>query len=114
MKTKEYLVNALINKDQTTKAKEDTMDSQLKDLLARIDVLKGEKASDAVRIEQVVKENQDLTTKLAKCLEAKLLTESKFHVSMLEILHVHPNRIFILSLPGDVSNEFRGQCGAGS
>lgn len=81
VKTKDFLVSALISKDSTFRVKEETLDTQLKDLHSRIEVLTVERASDTNRIDQMVKENKELTAKLALSLEANQQAEQKYHVS---------------------------------
>jgi predicted nucleic acid-binding Zn-ribbon protein len=62
------------------KEKQDAIESQLKEVLSRYEGLKEERASDVLRIAQLIAEREDLGSRLAQSMDAKMCSDKNFQV----------------------------------
>ncbi len=82
VKIKDFLISSVATKDSTYKEKQDGLESQLTEVLSHFEGLKGERASDLLRIEKLLADKEDLASRLTQCMEAKKLVDKIFQVSI--------------------------------
>ena len=83
VKIKDFLINNVATKDTINKEKHDVLESQLKEILSRFEILKGEKSSDLLRIDKLLADNEDLESRLAQSMEDKILVEKSLQVPII-------------------------------
>jgi hypothetical protein len=80
VKIKDFLISSVATKDSTYKEKQDGLESQLKELVSRFEALKAERASDLLRIDKLLADNEDLASRLTQSTDAKNLADKNFQV----------------------------------
>ncbi len=80
VKIKDFLICSVATKDSTYKENQDGLESQLKEALSRFEGLKAERASDLLRIDELLASKEDLASQLTQSIESKKLVDEKYQV----------------------------------